>query len=181
MHTPSLRNFTCGRCRTQFSSFSNAASVRRSHPHARQPWRCIVEKCAYLTCEPCADFLHAELARIKRAIDENEDFNIDAAVKAAEAAPPDAALRGEREPTGRVKRPGESGSLPLVPKMLPGENDLIEVGGDSDGDEEEEDAYAVLKRPYTRSAAVAAAAAQARAGASRRMLPQPSRVKREVG
>jgi len=158
---------------------------------AKAPWRCLVESCAFVVCEPCSTYVQLELARLKerrsQADEDGAAFDFDDELRKLEAGGP-VGLCPDTETGGSSPSQGKENETPEKAGRLAG---FADKGDDDDYDDEstievdpklEDDidygdgagGYSeFVKRPFTRSAA-AAAAASARARARR-----PTVVKRD--
>lgn len=55
IHKPQGHPFRCRRCTERFPSSYTDRKLR-------QPWKCLIERCEYIACDPCSDILAEELA-----------------------------------------------------------------------------------------------------------------------
>lgn len=55
VYKPQDHPFRCRRCTERFvSSFTD--------PRLKHPWKCLIERCEYVACDPCSDILADELS-----------------------------------------------------------------------------------------------------------------------
>ncbi|KAI5848120.1 hypothetical protein BZA05DRAFT_120231 [Tricharina praecox] len=207
VHAPQMRSFNCQRCRTSFPNYNPPLPRTRAAQQwygalspgepdrVKAPWRCIVESCAFIVCEPCSAYAQLELGRLKvekdKADEEGAMFDFDKELEKLEVDGligfyADSKVSQSTTTSTTTKenvKPGKEGFLPgFQDHYDDGDDDgdgTIEVDSklevdtnlEADGDDT---GYAVefLRRPFTRSAAAAAASARARAR-------RPTVVKRE--
>ncbi|KAH0606020.1 uncharacterized protein H6S33_004477 [Morchella sextelata] len=64
VHRPQGHAFRCRRCSERFvNSWSpTTTSTSSAGPRQKHPWRCIIERCEYVACDPCSSILMEELA-----------------------------------------------------------------------------------------------------------------------
>lgn len=130
VYKPQDHPFRCRRCTERFvSSFTD---LRLKHP-----WKCLIERCEYVACDPCSDILADELAvargdeplllqslSVKDAKPEDEKPGQRKRRGAVESAQRD--FVGKDAPRRPLPRPpGKSGDLPGLGK--------IEVDDDLEG------------------------------------------------
>ncbi|KAI5845607.1 hypothetical protein DFP73DRAFT_631090 [Morchella snyderi] len=74
VHRPQGHAFRCRRCSERFADSWSPTSTSPSSPSSpatptaatteqrKHPWRCIIERCEYVACDPCSSILMEELA-----------------------------------------------------------------------------------------------------------------------
>ncbi|KAH8145048.1 uncharacterized protein LAJ45_10959 [Morchella importuna] len=73
VHRPQGHAFRCRRCSERFanswSSTSTPTSASASAPRRKHPWRCLIERCEYVACDPCSSILMEELASDREEVE----------------------------------------------------------------------------------------------------------------
>ncbi|RPA93475.1 hypothetical protein L873DRAFT_56640 [Choiromyces venosus 120613-1] len=172
-------------CRTQGGHFfvfqSSLPTLPCNHcsKTTSRPYRCILEKCGYLACEPCATSINASL----------DEFHKSRELAKANGlplpSPPSPPSRHSPPPSAAFGEDGDDGSGVVgrprrgTVESVVGAISSTSLGGPASSsaalgmgiievdDEVQDEEYAPPKRPFTRSAAMAAALAATRQASSR--------------
>ena len=175
VHAPQMRSFNCQRCRASFANYNPPQARTRAAQQwygdllnvdtdrAKAPWRCIVESCAFVVCEPCSTHVQTELDRLRKAKnkadEEGVEFDYDEELGKLEVdGPVGFCVDSKANDSSAAAREKEKDGCP------PGFQGNAEVDMNMDVDSDG-GGYSMefSKRPFTRSAAAAAASARARA------------------
>jgi hypothetical protein len=199
VHSPHLRSFVCHRCCEPFTNYNPPVPRTKSAKQwygdmlgdeaavdpdrKKAPWRCIIETCAFTTCEPCAEAVQQELGRLKEEREAAEaagtPFDFEAELAKVEArgrvgievgkAGTKREMEVDKDDCNkkedcRARSSAGHASAGSIGKISV--DSRMEVDDEDDGDGGEY-SLELFKRTFTRTAASAAAQASVRARARR--------------